>query len=144
MELNNQAWALATAGLPERDPERAVALSRRAVALAPGRQILLNTLGVALYRSGRYSEAISVLGQSLAAGKGEFDAFDLLFLAMAHQKLGRPHEARSCFDRAVEWLGRHRDLPPTHAAELSAFRAEAIEVLDRTPTELPADAFAPW
>ncbi len=86
--LNNQAWSLATGSLAQRDPERAVALARQAVALAPDQSIYLNTLGVALYRAGRYAEAVDVLERSLAAGRGEFDAFDLFFLAMAHHQLG--------------------------------------------------------
>ena len=88
MALNDRAWTDATGPIAQRDPERAVALARRAVALAPGEQLTLNTLGVALYRAGQYAEAISVLERSLAAGKGEFDAFDLFFLAMAHHQLG--------------------------------------------------------
>src|SRR5262249_44562719 len=44
--LNNRAWILATGSLDQRDPERAVALARQAVALAPGQQMSLNTLGV--------------------------------------------------------------------------------------------------
>ena len=91
--LNERAWDYATAPIDQRDPERAVAFARRAVALAPGQQMSLNTLGVALYRAGQYAQAITALDESLAAGKGEFDAFDLFFLAMAHQRLGNASEA---------------------------------------------------
>ena len=141
--LNERAWAYATGPIAQRDPERAVALARRAVALAPGQQLTLNTLGVALYRAGQYAEAIAVLEQSLAAGKGEFDAFDLFFLAMAHQKLGHASQARACFDRAVRWWGEHKNLPAPYISELTAFRAEAEEVLAGARAELPADVFAP-
>src|SRR5262249_3904365 len=74
MVLNCQAWSLATGPIARRDPERAVMLARRAVALAPGQQLSLNTLGVALYRAGQYAEAATVLERSLAAGKGGFAA----------------------------------------------------------------------
>ena len=69
MALNNRAWTDATGPITQRDPERAVALARRAVALAPGQQLTLNTLGVALYRAGQYAEAISVLERSLRRGE---------------------------------------------------------------------------
>jgi serine/threonine protein kinase/WD40 repeat protein/tetratricopeptide (TPR) repeat protein len=144
MELNNRAWTLATGPIDERDPERAVALARRAVALAPGQQLSLNTLGVALYRVGQYAEAVSVLKQSLTAGKGEFDAFDLFFLAMTHRRLGHATEARACFDRAVRWWSERKSLPAQYIPELTGFRAEAEEVLALAgpSAELPADVFA--
>jgi tetratricopeptide (TPR) repeat protein len=143
MALNNRAWNLATGPITQRDPERAVALARQAVALAPGQQMSLNTLGVALYRAGDYVESVSVLERSLAAGKGEFDAFDLFFLAMAHHRLGHPAQARACFDRAVRWWGERKNLPAQHVQELSGFRAEAEAVLAGPGGELPADVFAP-
>ena len=144
MALNDRAWILATGPIDQRDPERAVALARRAVELAPGQQMYLNTLGVALYRAGQYAEAISVLERSLAAGKGEFDAFDLFFLAMAHHRLGHADQARACFDRAVRWWGERKNLPAQYIPELTSFRAEAEVVLALAGpgTEPPADVFA--
>jgi tetratricopeptide (TPR) repeat protein len=145
MALNNRAWTYATGAIDQRDPERAVALARRAVALARGEQISLNTLGVALYRAGDYVESISVLAQSLAAGKGEYDAFDLFFLAMGHHRLGHADRARASFDRAVRWWGEHKNLSAQYVRELTKFRAEAEAVLGLAGpgAELPADVFAP-
>jgi tetratricopeptide (TPR) repeat protein len=98
---------------------------------------------VALYRAGQYAEAIAVLEQSRAAGKGEFDAFDLFFLAMAQQKLGRASRARASFERAARWWDEHKSLPAQYVSELTNFRAEAEEVLAGSLAELPADVFAP-
>ncbi len=142
MALNNRAWTYATGPIDQRDPERAVMLARRSVALAPGRQLILNTLGVALYRAGQYVEAISVLERSLAARKGDSDAFDLFFLAMAHHQLGHRQEARGCYEQAVRWLGAQKGLSDMHTNELAAFKAEAEAVLARSADVLPADVFA--
>jgi tetratricopeptide (TPR) repeat protein len=143
--LNDRAWILATGPIEQRDPESAVMLARRAVELVPGQYDSLNTLGVALYRTGQYAQAVAVLKRSLAAGKGESDAGDLFFLAMAHHRLAHAAEARDCFDRAVRWWSEHKDLPAQNIAELTGFRAEAEAVLGLTGPagELPADVFAP-
>ena len=122
--LNFRAWIDATAPLNRRDPERAVAWARRAVALAPGVHDFLNTLGVALYRTGQYAEAISVLDRSLAAGNGELAAVDRFFLAMAHYQLGHQREARDYRDQAVRWVEAQKDLSDADANEMAAFRAE--------------------
>jgi len=140
---NNFAWELANAPAHARDPARSLTLARRAVELAPGEQTSLNTLGVGLYRAGRYAEAVPVLKQSLAAGKDQFDAFDLFFLAMARHRLGDRAAARADFDRAVTWLKDHPNLDSRYLTELSAFRAEAEAVLAGPPGEMPPDVFAP-
>jgi serine/threonine protein kinase/WD40 repeat protein/Flp pilus assembly protein TadD len=140
---NNLAWALVSRPGPGRDPARALDLARRAVTLAPDRAFYLNTLGVAQYRTGQTAEAVDTLEKSLAAGKGESDAFDLFFLAMARYRLGRLAEARADFDRAAKWRRAHPNLPAQWSAELDAFQAEAREVLYGPLLDLPADLFAP-
>jgi tetratricopeptide (TPR) repeat protein len=142
--FNNFAWGLVNAPGSTRDPQRALSLARRAVELAPGRSILLNTLGVAQYRAGQYAEAIATLEKSVATGKGESDAFDLFFLAMARHRHGQVAQARADFDRAVNWRRKHPNLTePRWNEELDAFQAEARALLDGPPPELPADVFAP-
>jgi tetratricopeptide (TPR) repeat protein len=141
---NNLAWRLATGPIALREPEQALVLARKAVALTPGTAIYLNTLGVALYRTGHYAEAIATLEKSLAASKGESDAFDLFFLAMARHKLGQINRARTDFDRAVRWRREHPNLQePNWSEDLDAFHAEAQEVLADIQDDLPANVFAP-
>ena len=111
--------------------------------LTPDRSTYDNTLGVALYRAARYAEAVEVLERSLAASRGEADAFDLFFLAMARQKLGHVARARAEFDRAIRWRRERPRQPPQWTRELDAFQAEAEATLAGPPGELPADVFAP-
>jgi WD40 repeat protein len=139
---NNLAWSLATGPQSARDPQRSLRLSRRAIELVPA-AIYLNTLGVAQYREGQYAEAIATLEKSLTAGKGEADAFDLFFLAMARFKLGRVAEARADFDRAVRWRRDHPNLPAQWSEDLNMFQAEAEDLLHGPLAELPASVFAP-
>jgi serine/threonine protein kinase/WD40 repeat protein len=143
-QLNNLAWQLATGPPGLRDPQRALELARKAVALTPGTAIYLNTLGLAQYRAGHFTEAIANLEKSLAAGNGESDAFDLFFLAMARHKLGEVARARPDFDRALTWRRDHPNpAQPGWSEELDAFQAEAQALLDGPPSGLPADVFAP-
>ncbi len=57
--------------------------------------------GTSELNAGRNAEAVPVLEQSLAVGKGEFDTYDLFFLAMARHRLGDRAVARASFDRAA-------------------------------------------
>ncbi len=139
---NTRAWELANGPESQRDVHRALSMAERAVALAPDQQNSLNTLGVVQYRAGRNADAITTLEQSLSAGHGQTDAFDLFYLAMAHHRLGHRAEARECFDRAVRWMGEQKALSAQHARLLAAFRAEAEAVLAGPSDELPSDVFA--
>ncbi len=139
---NNLAWLLATAPDPLRDPVDAVENARRAVDHAPEGQVFLNTLGVALYRAGKFGEAVSTLEESLRAGNGEFDAFDLFFLAMAHHRLGHRAIAHDCYDRAVRWVSKRKILDESYARELAEFKIEAAAVIAGPAVELPDDVFA--
>jgi WD40 repeat protein/Tfp pilus assembly protein PilF len=128
---NNLAWLLLTGPQEPGVAEEALRHARQAVDLTADQPIYLNTLGVALYRSGQVAEALPVLEQSLAAADGQSDAFDLFFLAMCHAKQSDTAKAKDCFDRAVKWCDEHKGLPPKQAEELKAFRAEAAAELQR-------------
>ncbi len=127
-----------------RDPLQAVALARKAVQSSPDTAIYLNTLGVAQYRADRFAEAIATLEKSLAAARGQSDAFDLFFLAMARHRLGHVDEARVAFDRAVKWRRDHPTLhDPGWSQELDEFQHEARDLLYGMSPDFPADVFAP-
>jgi eukaryotic-like serine/threonine-protein kinase len=139
---NDLAWLLATAPESLRNPPEAVEHARRAAELMPESSGYLNTYGVALYRAGRFAEAVPVLGRNLQVSRGRLAAFDLFFLAMAHHRLAHRDEARACFDRAVRWTAA-QDLVQSLYQELARLRAEAEAVLAGPTGELPDDVFAP-
>src|SRR5207247_4977738 len=127
MAANNEAWRLVAGPAEKRDPAKALPLARRAVELEPGDPTYLNTLGVVLYRNGQYKEAVVTLEKSRAASNGQFDGFDLFFLAMCHARLGDAAKAKECYDRAVQWVEPQKELPAQYKEELTALRAEAAE-----------------
>jgi WD40 repeat protein len=132
MANNYLAWSLVTGPKEHRNPKEAVPFARKAVQLSPNASLYHNTLGVVLYRAGQPTEAIPVLEMSLKLGKGRYDAFDLFFLAMCHHDLGRVVKAKDYLDRAVRWFQDHRSgLPASHIEDLTAFQAEAEELLKK-------------
>jgi serine/threonine protein kinase/WD40 repeat protein len=133
---NGLAWLLLI-GPPElRDPAQALAQARQAVELEADQYIYHNTLGLALYRTGQFAEAIPVLERSLAEGKGRSDAFDLFFLAMCHQRRGDAARARDCLAAGQRWFQTHKDkLSADWVQELSTFQAEADAVLAQRPVQ---------
>jgi eukaryotic-like serine/threonine-protein kinase len=141
---NEVAWSLATGPIALRDPEQALVLAKKAIALAPKSANYLNTLGVAQYRTGHFAAAVNTLEKSLAAHEGYGDGLDLFFLAMGRYKLGQIANARADFDRAVRSI-RERPLfrEPDESEELELIRAEAEELVVGPRADLPTDVFAP-
>jgi tetratricopeptide (TPR) repeat protein len=124
---NSIAWFLvATRDLAHRQPPEAVRLAQRAVQLAPKEGVYLNTLGVAHYRNGNLEKAIEVLTWSMELRQGG-DPKDWFFLAMAHQQLKDPEQARKWYDKAVKWM----DEKKTTNEDLRGFREEAEEILGK-------------
>jgi WD40 repeat protein/tetratricopeptide (TPR) repeat protein len=104
---NNTVWLFCLRPGADTDCERLVALAKRAVKEARNEQqrmISLNTLGVILYRAGRYQEAIDRLNERVKAGAAAGAPVDWVFLAMAHLRLGHRAEA----NRWLEKLRTHK------------------------------------
>jgi len=127
--LNELAWIRADGPEELRDPAKAVAAAEKAVALAPKEFTYINTLGVAYYRAGQYDRALTTLQKSLERSGGQADAYDLFFLAMTRQKMGRLDAARGDYQRAVQWRTTHRDGPLIDNEELDEIQREAAETL---------------
>jgi len=124
--LNTAAWYRATSSDPAaRDAARAVSLARIAVDLEPDEGAYWNTLGVAHYRAGAWSDALSALDKAVDLQSGG-DACDWLFLAMTRWQLGEKDEARKWYGRAETWLRDHPD-----DDDLRKFEAEAAALLGK-------------
>jgi WD40 repeat protein/serine/threonine protein kinase/tetratricopeptide (TPR) repeat protein len=109
-------------------PERLVQLAERAAAPLPESRDSLLVRGAALYRAGRWEEALVPLEAARTAPQGSrtpparsvrwnpeaFNGtgYELLFLAMAHHRLGHADEARRWLDRAARWM-EQAPLPKT-------------------------------
>jgi tetratricopeptide (TPR) repeat protein len=127
------------------DPDDTVRLAERAIAaLAPEEALgAQRLLGAALYRAGRYPEAVPRLETNARPDGREGSPWVWSFLAMAHARLGHTAEVRRCLDHL-------RDIPssgiplPHSLDELEAAllrrEAEAVALLDPV---FPAEPFVP-
>jgi WD40 repeat protein/tetratricopeptide (TPR) repeat protein len=125
-------------------PEAPVRLAEIALqgTTGTGKATVLNTLGAALYRAGRYDEAIRRLQEGIQLRGGKSEPQDWAFLAMAHFRQGHRDEAR-------RWVDRFRDRPPVADSarfwdelEIRLLRSEAEAVILYDPA-FPDDPFAP-
>jgi WD40 repeat protein/tetratricopeptide (TPR) repeat protein len=130
---NNLAWQLVAGPKTLRDPARALPLAEKAVKLRPGDWFYHNTLGVTLYRLGRYKEAVAALETSLRRQEKRMAAFDLYFLALCHHRLGDEGKAKEEYERAVQAQEQNAQaLNADQRAELQAFRQEAEALLKKS------------
>lgn len=67
----------------------------------PERKELLNTMGVLLYRAGRFQDAVTMLNESITQNDNRGIVEDWVFLSMAYRRLGRE-------DEAIRWLEQSR------------------------------------
>jgi serine/threonine protein kinase/WD40 repeat protein len=126
---NDVAWNLAGAPEKDRQPDKALTLARKAVALDPDNGAYRNTLGVAYYRLGRWSDAVAAL-EANTEQDADGAASDHYFLAMSWHHKGDNARARDHFNRAVRWYEENEGrFSATQRAELQAFRAEAEALL---------------
>ena len=111
-----------------------MSLLDRAVEITPLRSDYLNTYGVAMYRMGRFAEAVRFLDKGLELRERP-DPFDLYFLAMSHARLGQRDKALTCFEQATSLVHAEPNIAKNLLAELRAFRIEAEQTLGIVPVK---------
>jgi tetratricopeptide (TPR) repeat protein/serine/threonine protein kinase len=122
------AFAMILANCPDqhyRDPARAIKYATRAAVLAPNDRGCWQVLSVAYYRADDWKRCVEMSQKAMACSNGG-NAGEWYFLAMAHYRLGDPTEARTWYDRAVQW---HEKNLPTNA-NLAQYRAEAAKLFE--------------
>jgi tetratricopeptide (TPR) repeat protein len=78
----------------------------------------LTEQGALAYRAGRFQDAVPLFEQSLKAdAKPGCAVLNWLWLALAHQRLGKAAEARRWLGKAQAWLDQFRDGMPARAEE---------------------------
>jgi serine/threonine protein kinase len=123
--LNACAWCLLDCPEPIFwDPDLALKLAERAVALEPERAKYWNTLGVARYRMGKWAAAIEALERSVALSEGG-DGHDWFFLAMACWEEGNQIRAHAWLEKALRGLEANPEPPE----DLLRYRVEAVKLL---------------
>jgi len=143
-EANTAAWYAVMAPGLDANVEVLVRMAELAVNGAPDAEQKagsLNTLGAALYRAGRFDDAIRRLEEGIQLRNGTTTPHDWVFLAMAHHRLGHRDQAR----RYLEQLrSRQPSTDPAefwNEAEIHLLQNEAEAMILYDPA-FPADPFA--
>jgi eukaryotic-like serine/threonine-protein kinase len=125
--LNNFAWLMVIGPKPPvGDAKQALEFAKLAVAKAPENGGLWNTLGVAQYRAGNWTDAVDALNQSRTLRKGG-DSYDFFFLAMAHWQSGDKEQARDWYKKATAALPKNKN------PELARVQEEAKKLVKDSP-----------
>jgi tetratricopeptide (TPR) repeat protein len=100
--------------------------AEEAVRAGPKSADYLRRLALLLYRAGEHGSAVKRAQEALALLGEEPAPRDWLLLALAHQALGKPDEAKKWLAKAAGWLDEAGGkLPWDEAAECRLWRREA-------------------
>jgi tetratricopeptide (TPR) repeat protein len=94
------------------------------------------TRGAALYRAGKYAEALKHLNEADKASAADRPALTWLFLAMTCQRLDKPDEARRWLDKADKWIAQAGRAKPGAAGALTWYQRAELDCLAREASAL--------
>ena len=86
---NVVAWTCSLRPESAEDRSQVVALATKAIAAGPKDRSYLYTYGTALFRAGRYDEALDAFQQSIRMSDSDSDVSDKLFVLMTNVAIGR-------------------------------------------------------
>jgi serine/threonine protein kinase/WD40 repeat protein/tetratricopeptide (TPR) repeat protein len=129
--LNNLAWVLLVMNRGSPEADHALEMAREAVASQPKNASYVDTLALALMRTGRDAEAAALI----AAGPENHPWTDLT-LAVASYRLGQYDRARQARATAEQWRAKRTHWHPRVLALYRELAAEADEVLGGLPREV--------
>ena len=140
---NTVAWTCSLGPDLVADRETPVRLAEAALAAFPTAQkpIVMNTLGAALYRAGRFEESIHWLEEGIRKRGDESLPQDWAFLAMAHHQLGHRAEALRWLDRFRTYRANENPNAFWDELEIRVLRNEAESLFLYDPV-FPPDPFA--
>ncbi len=122
---NDLAWLLLNREEPSTESRQLAAeLAAQATEADPGCGTYWNTLGAALYKIGDATGCIDAIERSIALSE-EGTAFDYLYFALCHARLGHEHFAHLWHSRARSWIEEHGARSP----DLIGLDKEAVECI---------------
>jgi hypothetical protein len=138
-QANLLAWICVLAPDAVTDCEIPVRLAEAALARCPEgeKSDVLNTLGAALYRVGRFESAIRRLDESVQTRGGEGVPKGFAFLAMAHHRLGERDEAEGSLAKLIASQAKGGALLFWDDVEIRILRREAEALILGADSRLP-------
>jgi hypothetical protein len=100
---------------------------------------VLDTLGAALYRAGRFEEAIRRLNEGSQTRRGEGVPKRFAFLAMAHHRLGHQGDAKHWLDKLIASQVNEAAGSTWDEVETRILRREAESVILGSRPPAPSD-----
>ncbi len=128
--INEVSWTVSkkSSGEPEQY-QRGLELAKHLNELVPESGDYLNTLGVALYRNGKWTEAIAALKRSEELSPNRLTSHNAYFLAMSAWQLSDPATAEEWYEKAVAWKTANPAAAARFEKELQQFHEEAASLL---------------
>ena len=141
-QLNNASWeTVRNPGHSKEEYATALDNAEQAVKLVPKETHILNTLGVAQYRTGNYAESITTFAENETLAKNQArppHPSDLIFTAMALYQLHREEEARATVTRLHDLI-RQVEVHEMEREELDGFLKELEELIPGSSLPDPVD-----